>query len=273
SLLVKRNGDLWIGTDSPESLYRLRGERLETFTLPPGHRFIRAMAEDAGGNLWAGASDGLLVRVTGDALTDETVKSGSLSIRCLHAKENGDVWIGYAGAGVGRLRNGTITRFSAEQGLPNDYVAQILSDDRGSIWFAGNQGIFQVRERDLEDVAKGVAARGWPVIYGRSAGFPGLQASFDYCPDSLRCSDGRLFFSMLSGLAEVRPDFARLNYQPPNVLTERVSADQRTFAVYQNFSLASSTNESASVELSNGDGKTEVRFPPGLQLVQFEFTA
>jgi signal transduction histidine kinase/ligand-binding sensor domain-containing protein len=273
SLLVTHHGDLWIGTDSPDSLYRLRGQRLETFTLPSGHRFIRAMAEDAGGNLWAGASDGLLVRVTGDALSDETVKSGSLSIRCLHAKENGDVWIGYAGAGVGRLRNGTIMRFSAEQGLPNDYVAQILSDDRGSIWFAGNQGIFQVRERDLEDVANGVAARVWPVVYGRSSGLPGLQASFDYCPDSLRSSDGRLLFSMLSGLAEVRPDFARLNYQPPNVMIERVNADQRTFATYQNFTLPAATNESASVELSGMDEKTELRLPAGLQQVQFEFTA
>ena len=118
SLLVTRNGDLWIGTDSPNVIYRLRGEKLQSFNLPPGYRFIRAMAEDAAGNVWVGASDGLLVRVTGDVLVDETVKSSSLSIRCLHAEANGDLWIGYAGAGVGRLRNGRITRFNTDQGLP-----------------------------------------------------------------------------------------------------------------------------------------------------------
>ena len=147
SLLVTGKGDLWIGTDAPDALYRLRGEKLQSFSLPSGYRFIRAMAEDAAGNFWAGASDGLLVRVTGDDLVDETASSSSLSIRCLYGEANGDLWIGYAGAGAGRLRNGHITRFSTGEGLPNDYVAQILTDDRGNVWFAGNQGIFQVRER------------------------------------------------------------------------------------------------------------------------------
>jgi len=271
SLLVARNGDLWIGADSPDTLYRLRGGKLQTFALPPGHRFIRAMAEDAAGNVWAGASDGLLVHVTGDALTDETAKSSSLSIRCLYGEANGDLWIGYAGAGIGRLRDGRITRFSADQGLPNDYVAQILTDNRGSIWFAGNQGIFQVRERDFDDVASGLAARVWPVVYGRSEGLPGLQASFDFCPDSLRSSDDRLYFSMLSGLAEVRLDHARFNYQSPNIFIERVMADDKTFVVYQDFSLASPTNKVTPASLSSDN--SELQLPPGLQQVQFEFTA
>ena len=273
SLLVMHNGDLWIGADSPDTLYRLRGGKLQAFALPPRHRFIRAMAEDAAGNFWAGASDGLLVRVTGDVLTDETAKSSSLSIRCLHGEANGDLWIGYAGAGVGRLRNGNITRFSTDQGLPNDYVAQILTDNRGSVWFAGNQGIFQVREKDFDDVANGLATRVWPVVYGRNEGLPGLQASFDFCPDSLRSSDDRLFFSMLSGLAEVCLDHARLNYKPPNVFIERVTADDRTFAVDQDFCMASSANEAAPGRLSNPGNKGGLRLPPGLQQVQFEFTA
>lgn len=273
ALLVTSNADLWIGTDAPDVLYRLRGAELHSFNLPPGYRFIRAMAEDAAGNVWAGSSDGLLVHVTGDVLVDETAKSSSLSIRCLHAEANGDLWIGYAGAGVGRLRNGIITRFSADQGLPNDYVAQILTDNRGSVWFAGNQGIFQVSERDFNDLANGLVTRVRPVIYGRSEGLPGLQASFDFYPDSLRTSGDRLFFSMLSGLAEVRLNNARLNYLPPKVLVERVSADDRAFAVYQDFNVASSTNAAAPVGLSHRDDENELRLPPGLQQVQFEFTA
>jgi ligand-binding sensor domain-containing protein/signal transduction histidine kinase len=273
ALLATGNGDLWVGTDSPDVVYRMRREKLQAFNLPPGRRFIRAMAEDAAGNFWAGASDGLLVRVTGDVLVDETAKSSSLSIRCLHAEANGDLWIGYAGAGVGRLRNGNITRFSTSQGLPNDYVAQILTDNRGNVWFAGNQGIFQVSERDFDDLVNGLITRVWPVIFGRNEGLPGLQASFDYCPDALRSLDGRLFFSMLSGLAEVRLDYARLNYKPPSVFIERVTADNQTFANYPDFSMASTTNGVAPPKLINSSDKGELRLPPGLQQVQFEFTA
>ncbi len=273
ALLLTRGGDLWIGTDAPDVLYRLRGEKLQTFNLPPGYRFIRAMAEDAAGNFWAGASDGLLVRVTGDELVDETAKSAALSIRCLFGAANGDLWIGYAGAGVGRFRNGSITRFNTDQGLLNDYVSQILEDDRDSLWFGGNQGIFQVREKDFDDVANGLATRVWPVVYGRSEGLPGLQASFDYCPNSLRTPSRRLFLTMLSGLAEVRLEYALLNYRQPGVFIERVTADDRTFANYQNFSLVTSTNKPVPLELCGRAAPDELRLPPGLQQVQFEFTA
>ena len=274
SLQVMKNGDLWIGTDSPDVLYRLRGEALQTFALPPGRRLVRAMAEDLAGNLWAGASDGLLVRVTGDTVVDETAKSASLSVRCLHAATNGDLWLGYAGAGVGRLRNGRITRFSTEQGLPNDYIAQILTDDRGNVWFGSNQGIFRVREQDFDDVANSAAKQVQPDIYGRSEGMPGLQASFDFCPTSLYSSDGRLFFSMLSGLAEVRLDYISPNRLPPGVFIERVTAGEQTHDIYQNIRMASATNLDVS-RLSNGPaaGESELRLPPGLQQVQFEFTA
>ena len=144
------------------------------------------------------------------------------------------------------------------------------------MWFAGNQGIFQVSERDFDDLANGLITRVSPVVYGRSEGLPGLQASFDFYPDSLRSSND-LFFSMLSGLAEVQLDYARLNYQPPKVFHQtHVIADDQTIAVYQDFSMASPTNKAASVGLNYVfyDGKaTKLRLPPGLQQVQFEFTA
>lgn len=273
SLLVSRSGDLWIGTDSSDVFYRKRGDEIKSFGLPPGRRFVRAMAEDLAGNFWAGASDGLLVRVTGDALVDETAMSSTVSIRGLYGAKNGDVWIGYAGAGVGRLRNGQITRFTTEQGLPNDYVSQILEDDRDSLWFAGNQGIFQVREQDFDDVGKGAATRMTPVVYGRSEGIPGLQASFDFCPACVCTTSNRLLFSMLSGLAEVRLENARLNYRPPDVFVERMTADEKTFAVYQAPITATVTNGGSPLELCNHGPKAEVRFPAGVQQVRIEFTA
>jgi signal transduction histidine kinase/ligand-binding sensor domain-containing protein len=273
SLLVSRSGDLWIGTDASDVLYRLRGEELKLFNLPPGRRFIRAMTEDSLGNIWVGASDGLLACVTGDVLVNHTAISAGVSIRCLYGATNGDVWIGFAGAGVGRLRTGQLTLFTTERGLPNDYVSQILHDERDSFWFAGNQGIFRVRERDFDDVSHGRVARISPVVYGRSEGQPGLQASFDFCPASLRGANERLYFSMLSGLAEVQLDQTRINYRPPDVFIERVTGDDRTFAVYQVITATTATNATAPLELRNHDQRAEVRFSPGLQQVRFEFTA
>ncbi len=268
SLLVTSRGDLWIGTDAPDILFRLRGHNLRSFALPRGYRIIRTMTEDSAGNFWAGGSDGLLVRVSGDTLENETARPATQSIRCLHGAANGDIWIGYAGGGVGRLRNGSLVQFTTEQGLPNDYVAQILTDKRGNVWFAGNEGVFRVSERDFDDVANGVVTRVSPIVYGRTEGMSGLQASFDYFPNALRSSDGqRLYFSMLTGLAEIQLDDVRLNQAPPPVCIERVSVDDRIFADYEN------NTAPANGALNPPESKGELQFPPGSQRVNIEFTA
>jgi ligand-binding sensor domain-containing protein/signal transduction histidine kinase len=274
SLFVTKSGDLWVAVDAFNAngyLYRIRGGIVKKFELPPGYRFVRAMTEDTSGNIWAGASDGLLVRVTGDTLIDETAKFPKYSIRCLYGASNGDLWIGYAGFGVGRLHGGKMTRFGASQGLPNDYVSQILADGKGGMWFAGNRGIFRVPEQDFDDVESGRMTQLQPVFYGRSQGLPNLQASFDFCPNALRDGDGRLYFSMLTGLAEVQTDRTRLNRLPPSVIIERVVADNRTFAAYQ--IAASQTETSPPLELDTGDKKREITLPPGFQHIQIKYTA
>ncbi|MGH7989827.1 MAG: ligand-binding sensor domain-containing protein, partial [Limisphaerales bacterium] len=274
SLLVATSGDLWVATythNTSNVLYRIHDDTIHAFPLPPGYRIVRAMTEDAAGNIWAGASDGLLMRVTGNTLVDETARFPKFSIRCLYGASNGDLWIGYAGFGVGRLHEGKMTRFGASQGLPNDYVSQILSDGKGGMWFAGNRGIFQVPEQDFDGVEIGRVSQLHPIFYGRSQGLPNLQASFDFCPNAIRDGDGRLFFSMLTGLAEVRTDRTPLNRLPPDVIIERVTADNQIFAAYQTAALQPGT--STPLELDTPDKKKEITLPPGLQHIQIEFTA
>ena len=48
----------------------------------------------------------------------------------------------------------------AEQGFSDDYISQILEDGKGRLWFAGNRGVFYVRQIDFDDRAAGRIARG-----------------------------------------------------------------------------------------------------------------
>jgi len=274
SLFVTKSGDLWLATDTVNSsnfLYRIRGDVVKIFPLPSGYRIIRAMAEDAAGNFWAGASDGLLIRVSGDRLIHETPGRQAYSIRSLLATDDGSLWIGYAGFGVGRWRDGKFNRFDTEQGLPNNFVSQILADRDNRLWFAGNRGIFSVPEKDFDDVTAGRESQLQPVLFGRSQGLPNLQASFDFFPDAFRAADGRLYFSMLTGLAEFRTDRVRFNPFPPAVIIERVVADDRTFAEYQ--AMYSQNTNLPVVELAGAGHNQAVTLPPGLQHIDIEFTA
>ena len=115
------------------------------------------------GNLWVGTSDGLLFRCDGNSLVEETANTlvPPEAIRSLCATPDGNLWIGYGGRGLGRFKGKEFEQFSTEQGLHDDYISHIAADHYGRLWFAGNRGIFYVRQTDFAELqisaADGVA--------------------------------------------------------------------------------------------------------------------
>ena len=96
-------------------------------------RAIRALAEGADGTIWAGSSDGQILRIQGRAIVNELAAqkgptSSPFSVRCLHTTADGSLWIGYASWGIGRWRDGHYSRITTTQGLYDDYVSQMHSD-------------------------------------------------------------------------------------------------------------------------------------------------
>ena len=234
TLQSSKSGDLWIGEETPNTVQRLHAGKLVTLRVPPEDlRVIRAMTEDANGTVWVGTSRGVLLRVSDDQLIDETprVPGSPVSIRCLSATPDGSVWIGYAGGGLGRTKGGHFASIRSEQGLFDDYISHIVADESGWLWFGGNLGIFKVRQRDLDDVAEGVAARVRSIHYGRGEGLPSLQGSFGGAPDVLRSRDGRLWIPMRTALAVINPGRLHENSRPPPVLLHRAMVDDRTVAL------------------------------------------
>ncbi len=272
SLLAGTNGDLWIGTASSVGLHRLRAGKLRRFDLPAGSGLVRAMALDVTGTLWAGTAGGLLVRVKEDVLVDET--AGSVprlqTIRCLHATEDGSLWIGYGGSGVGRLKAGQFTQFRAEQGISDDYISQILDDAIGRLWFAGNKGIFCLREKDFDDQAAGRREQLRPMIFGREEGLPALQASREAWPGTVRSRDGRLWIAMQTGLAAVHPEVIRRS-PPPPVVIEKISVDGHEVAAYDVASRKLGSTAVMPLDLRRAED-TVLKIAPGGEQVAIEFT-
>ena len=273
TLLVSKAGDLWIGEESPPAIQRLRGGQLRTFVAPRDSRIIRAMAEDAAGNIWAGTSKGILLRITGDQLAEVKLRpSGELaSIRCFCATPDGTLWIGYAGWGVGRVKDGHYAEVHAEQGLYDNYISHIVDDSHGWLWFGANRGIFKVRQQDMVDVAEGRSPRIRSIHYGRSEGLPSLQGTFGESPDVLRSRDGRLWIPMRTALAVVDPGGLGENLKPPPVLLTRVTIDERAIASYGGVLPVSANRSDAALPLGLADAR--LRLPPEHRRLEFDFTA
>jgi len=104
----------------------LRDGHITSFPIEATVRIIRAMVEDAAGNLWVGTSKGNLLRIKGEKIAEESPRPPNelVAIRCLYPTPDGALWIGYAGAGIGRLKNGHYTEINSSQGLFDDYVSQ-----------------------------------------------------------------------------------------------------------------------------------------------------
>ncbi|MEI7902654.1 MAG: triple tyrosine motif-containing protein, partial [bacterium] len=156
-------------------------------------------------------------------------------------------------------------------GLHDDYLSQIVPDGRGRLWFAGNQGIFSVREKELDELAAGRAARVHPVAYGQQDGLPRLQASHGFWPGALCDKGGALWFAMESGMAVVNAGDFKENREPPPVVIERMTVNGKTVAAYGAGEPLTSPDAAAPVELRQSGAR--VRLPPGQRQVEFVFTA
>jgi signal transduction histidine kinase/ligand-binding sensor domain-containing protein len=266
ALLADTKGDLWIAGNNPESLQRLRNGHFETLKLPPDVQIIHGMAEDAAGNIWIGTSKGLLMRVHDNVLADETTNTaGSLMpIRSLQTTPDGSLWIGYAGGGLGWInKNGRYIRITSNQGLFDDHISQIISDDQGWLWLGSDHGIFKIRQQELEALAEGKIDRVISVHYGPGEGLAGLQANFGESPGVLHDRDGRLWMPMRTALAVINPKSLRENSEPPPVRLKQVIVDDHITAQYGGV---------ATVE-KIADTKTALRLPPDHRHLEFVFTA
>lgn len=273
TLLVSRDGDLWMGREVPGGILRLHDGKLTSFPVSSASRVIRAMVQDVAGNIWVGTSRGNLLRITGDKITEATPRPADqlAPIRCLYTTPDGTLWIGYAGWGVGRLKDGHYTEFTTDQGLFDDSISHIVSDGQGWLWFGANRGLFKVREQDFENVAAGRVPRVRSIRYGRHDGLPSLTGTFGDSPDVLRSRDGRLWIPMLTGLIVADPGKLYEKIDPPSTLLTQVKVDDRVVAQYDSL-LPGALYNSAGV-MSLPLDNAALQLPPGHRSVEFQFTA
>lgn len=254
ALLTDRDGALWISTESPNTVQRLRGGKFENFSRPTGTRTVRSIVQDKAGTIWLGTVDGFLLRVVGDKIIDASDPSLARRkpVRCLYAAPDGDLWIGYAGAGIGRFRNGKFSTLSTTRGLHDAYICGMMLDDGGGFWFSSDHGIFQVRQRELNNALDGATNSVRSVLFGREEGLPSLQGNFGYGPGFVRGHDGKIWFPTRSGLVSINPNQTQPNHLVPPVVIERVLVDGATETI--------------------SDG-ANISLPPRHRKIEIEFTA
>jgi signal transduction histidine kinase/ligand-binding sensor domain-containing protein len=271
ALLPASTGDLWIVGE--QHIQCWHDGRLQNVKLPrPVERFS-AITEDAAGNIWVGASGGVM-RFDGKHFVDESshLPIANRNICCLYGTPDGSLWISCGGLGLLRFKDGRVGEAGVAQGLFNDYISQIVADGHGWLWFASDHGIFKIRQRELEQAMEDDDIKLHPIVYGRNEGLSSLEALFSttgspfVLPRALCTHDGRVWLLTHTGVVAASPGLLPDHYPAPPVLLTRVAMDGQTVASYGD---VAPTQTVANLKTLNA----LLRLPPGHRHLEFDYTA
>ena len=146
----------------------------------------------------------------------------------------------------------------------------MVADGRGWFWLGCNHGIFEIRQRELEQAMADTSVHLRPVVYGRNEGLSSLAALFSTglpytFPRAARTRDDRVWLLTHTGVVVADPKHLPLN-AAPSVLLTRLAMDGRTVASYGS---VAATQVAANLKTLS----TPLRLPPGHRHLEFDYTA
>jgi diguanylate cyclase (GGDEF)-like protein len=221
-------GVIWLGTyggglnryssDSDDFVsYRHEPERATSL----GGDQVLALLEDSTGILWVGTDGAGLTgfdRATGSFIRyrhrpDQATSLSHDTVFSLHEDGEGTLWIGTRGGGLNRwpladriAHRPAFKRYTTNDGLPNEVIYGILSDDNGLIWMSTNEGLASFDPRTE-------TFRSFDTSHGLQSREFNFGAAF-------RSSSGEMFFGTNQGFNSFQPSSLRNNeHLPPIVLT------------------------------------------------------
>jgi ligand-binding sensor domain-containing protein len=277
ALATSASGDIWLATgavhEQQRAIHCLKNGKQVSFHLPNGSAIVIALVIDSAGDCWAATTAGSLLRIHDGQLKDETNSTliNQPAIRTLLTTSDGSLWIGYGGLGVGRFKAGRFSHCRMAQGLHDDYIFQMLPDKQGKMWFAGNRGIFSVQERNLNNFMDGKEARVQSIPYGKNEGLTQTQASRENNLGAACGSNGRIWFAMESGVAEVYTDHIKDSSVPLSVVIEHVRINQDTLSLYGVENRPLSNDLATSLNFRANE--TRLQLSPDQRQAEFTFTA
>jgi len=260
ALFEDHTGQLWAGTRN--GLARWNGQDWKIYTTRDGlsENIVRAIAEDAEGNLWIGTeSQGLNFFKAGKFISFQATGNGlpGNDISCLYLDRDGVLWVGTSGHGLARFYKGKWTRYSTDNGLASNSIDYIIEDDGGCLWIGSNAGLMRIQKKSLNDFTQGLANIISCRTYVETDGLLTRECSAGSQPAACRTLDGRLWFPTTKGLVSVTPANLRPNRQPPLVMIESVLVEGRE----------QKTNRFSSV------WPPSVTIPPGHEQLEIHYTA
>nr|WP_294902913.1 hybrid sensor histidine kinase/response regulator transcription factor [uncultured Lacibacter sp.] len=193
---------------------------------------ITALHEDATGVFWAGTEDGLAkINFQFNTTAAPTITwyktnaSDKTALNYSHVSciindtfDKNILWVATKGGGLNRLNQSTgrFTHITTKEGLCNNVVYGLLTDDAGNIWGSTNSGIFCLLNGNKEEQGK------W--LFRHFTKTSGLQDDEFNTGAYAKLANGNLAFGGVNGLNIFNPSTVLQTGFVPNIFITNILA-------------------------------------------------
>jgi ligand-binding sensor domain-containing protein/signal transduction histidine kinase len=148
SLLVARDGSLWIGTEGGGALHYRNGG-FESFTERQGltNGFVRSILEDVQGAIWLGTDNGVFRSEGGQfRRIDDTPSFPSITVHAIIQDRDGSLWI--AGSRLVRWKNSVAEDWPLGRESTQTAIKAMLEAPNGYLYLGGVNGLYEIRPNE-----------------------------------------------------------------------------------------------------------------------------
>jgi len=264
AVCVDVEGNVWASTSAGtvHSFTKTNTTRFDKSHGLPGTA-VTVLIPAVTGGLWLGTEDGTILREDKNRfiVVQGGEKVGRRPVVALHESEEEQLWIGTTG-GLACWSRGTSASWSTVNGLPNDYVAGIVTDAAKNLWLATEAGIHRVSHDTVQKCLADPQAPFVSKLMSDARTAPETATVFGGVR-ALLSSEGKLWFATSEGVLNVDTRRPEIESAPLPVYIEQVGFNGKPpVSVLRNVMWSSAaTNKATLAVLSD------------LRLLEIHFTA
>jgi signal transduction histidine kinase/ligand-binding sensor domain-containing protein/ActR/RegA family two-component response regulator len=226
-----------------------------------GYPFISKVLVDNSGIFWIATTQGLFefnpgtyqwTTIKNIAGNKNSLSNNIVFSLCLDPVHPSDyLWIGTNSGGLCRLemKTGTFINYTDKDGLPNNVIYGILSDNSGNLWLSTNKGLCRFS----------IETKAYKNYYSSD----GLQSNEFNRYAYHKAKNGELYFGGVNGFNFFNPDELKANTNPPLI----------SFTGFRLFNRNVSFSDSASPVHMPLDYADKVVLKPKQNVFTFQFAA
>jgi signal transduction histidine kinase/ligand-binding sensor domain-containing protein len=249
---------MWMGSLGCITKYE-NGKFSFFFPFDDRRNIYRNILEDKQGVMWF-ASDKGLIKYSNEKFT--LIDSlNATSARALYIDRKNRLWVGTYGNGL-RIKVGNkFFKMRLGNGLFSDIISAVVEDYKGSYWFTCNNGIFRIRETDIDNYLSGKTKSVTSINYGNDEGLDNIEFNGGCQPSWMRDFEGNLWFPSFCGAVVVAVDEMRHSISKPSVKIDNLVYKDRTYYPGDKISLPSDyTSFTINIVAPSFTSPTNVRF-------------